>query len=154
MLLILVSLCGLISCVSRHKHLLVHLSCHSITKTKQVPFSPASPEATAFARIWAVDRGTGASQRPGSLPALRVVCRYSPVGFGRQHRVINKMATSGIPFFMEIFIIAAWEIWNLRNSKNFDHGSPTVHLWTWPFKDQVYLQLVRVREDQGASIIQ
>ena len=64
------------------------------------------------------------------------------------------MATSGIPFFMEIFIIAAWEIWNLRNSKIFDHGSPTVHVWTWPFKDQVYLQLVRVREDQGACIIQ
>src|SRR6185312_2032024 len=35
MLLILVSLCGLNSCVSQHKHLLVHLSCHSITKTKQ-----------------------------------------------------------------------------------------------------------------------
>src|SRR6185312_7807633 len=35
MSLILVSLCGLISCVSHHKHLLVHLSCHSITKTKQ-----------------------------------------------------------------------------------------------------------------------
>ena len=42
---------------------------------------PASPEASACARIWAVDRGTGASQRPGSLPALRVACRYSPVGF-------------------------------------------------------------------------
>ena len=39
MLLILVSLCGLISCVSQHKHLLVHLSCHSITKTKLGPFS-------------------------------------------------------------------------------------------------------------------
>jgi hypothetical protein len=32
-------LCGLISCVSQHKHLLVHLSCPSITKTKQGPFS-------------------------------------------------------------------------------------------------------------------
>ena len=31
-----------------------------------------------------VDRGTGTSQRPGSLPALRVACRYSPVGFDRQ----------------------------------------------------------------------
>jgi hypothetical protein len=39
MLLILVSLCGLISYVSQHKHLLVHLSCHSITKTKQGPFT-------------------------------------------------------------------------------------------------------------------
>ena len=39
MLLILMSLCGLISYVSQHKHLLVHLSCHSITKTKQGPFN-------------------------------------------------------------------------------------------------------------------
>ena len=39
MLLILVSLCGLITCVSQHKHLLVHLSCQSITKTKQGPFT-------------------------------------------------------------------------------------------------------------------
>src|SRR6185295_12708704 len=39
MLLILVSLCGLIFCVSQHKRLLVHLSCHSITKTKQGPFN-------------------------------------------------------------------------------------------------------------------
>ena len=39
MSLILVSLCGLISCVSHHKHLLVHLSCHSITKTKLGPFN-------------------------------------------------------------------------------------------------------------------
>ena len=39
MSLILVSLCGLISCVSQHKYLLVHLSCHSITKTKQGSFT-------------------------------------------------------------------------------------------------------------------
>ena len=38
-LLILVSLCGLITCVSQHKYLLVHLSCHSITKTKQGTFN-------------------------------------------------------------------------------------------------------------------
>ena len=25
----------------------------------------------------------------------------------------------GLPFFIEIFIIAAWEIWNLRNGKIF-----------------------------------
>ena len=38
------SLCGLISCVSQHKHLLVHLSCHSITKTKQGSFSSRKNE--------------------------------------------------------------------------------------------------------------
>ena len=50
---------------------------------------PASPEATVCARIWAVDRGTGASQRPGSLPAPRVTCHYSPVGFDRQQYVYH-----------------------------------------------------------------
>ena len=34
------SLCGLITCVSQHEHLLVHLSCYSIIKTKQGPFKP------------------------------------------------------------------------------------------------------------------
>ena len=34
-------------------------------------------------------------------------------------RVLNLMVTTGIPFFMEIFIFAAWELWKLRNSKIF-----------------------------------
>ena len=55
---------------------------------------PASPEVTACARIWAVDRGTGASQRPGSLPALRVA-RYSPVGFDRQRLQHPKKKIAG-----------------------------------------------------------
>ena len=49
------SLCGLISCVSQHKHLLVHLSCHSITKTKQGPFSLSPPRP---------QRGPRRRQRP------------------------------------------------------------------------------------------
>ena len=36
-------------------------------------------------------------------------------------RVLNMIAASGISFSMEIFVIAAWEIWNLRNSKIFDN---------------------------------
>ena len=52
MLLILVSLCGLISCVSQHKHLLVHLSCHSITKTKEGPFTwPFAPAETVVKKV-------------------------------------------------------------------------------------------------------
>ena len=35
----------------------------------------------------AVVRGSSACQRPGDLPALRVACRYSPVGFDRQQYV-------------------------------------------------------------------
>ena len=53
MLLILVSLCGLISCVSQHKHLLVHLSCHSITKTKQgLSISPFLVIDDNSTKIW------------------------------------------------------------------------------------------------------
>ena len=39
MLLILMSLCGLITCISQRKHLLFRLSCHSITKIKQESFT-------------------------------------------------------------------------------------------------------------------
>ena len=67
---------------------------------------------------------------------------------------LNLMVTTGIPFFMEIFIFAAWELWKLRNSKIFDQGRPTVSLWFRKFKSQVLLQLVRVREDQRPCIIQ
>ena len=34
-------------------------------------------------------RGSSACQRPGDLPALRVACRCSPVGFDRQHTLPN-----------------------------------------------------------------
>ena len=60
MLLILVSLCGLISYVSQHKHLLVHLSCHSITKTKQGPFKGVF--ASVFPKGW--DPATGYCMHP------------------------------------------------------------------------------------------
>ena len=55
---------------------------------------------------------------------------------------------------MEIFVSATWKIWNLRSSKIFDKGSRTIHLLVKKFKDQVYLQLVRVRQDKRLSIIQ
>ena len=37
-------------------------------------------------------RGSSACQRPGDLPALRVACRCSPVGFDRQHLTTLKWA--------------------------------------------------------------
>ena len=57
-------------------------------------------------------------------------------------------------FFMDFFIMAAWEIWNIRNSKIFDNGSPSLQLWVRRFKEQGFLQLVRVKEDLCLAFIQ
>jgi hypothetical protein len=35
-------------------------------------------------------------------------------------RVVAAASSNNVNFFMEIFIIATWEIWNLRNSIIFD----------------------------------
>jgi hypothetical protein len=55
---------------------------------------------------------------------------------------------------MEIFMIAAWELWNLRNSKIFDNGRATISLWMHNFKAQAHLQLLRVREIDKPAIVQ
>ena len=48
------------------------------------------------------------------------------------------------PFFMEIFIIAAWEIWRIRNRKIFDNRQPALQLWVLNFREQIILHLHRV----------
>jgi len=60
----------------------------------------------------------------------------------------------GIPFFMGIFIIAVWEIWNVRNSNIFEGNLVSMQLWTVRFKAQVLLQLHRVREDLRTPVVQ
>ena len=47
-------------------------------------------------------------------------------------------------FFMEIFIIAAWEIWRIRNGKIFENKQPTLRLWVLNFREQIILHLHRV----------
>jgi hypothetical protein len=49
---------------------------------------------------------------------------------------------------MDFFLIACWEIWNIRNSKIFDTEIPSIGLWVRKFKRQAHLQPVRVREDK------
>jgi hypothetical protein len=68
-------------------------------------------------------------------------------------RVLLELSRLRLPFCMEIFVFAAWEIWNLRNSKIFDDGVPTLRLWMKKVREQVYLQLVGVREDKRSTII-
>ena len=69
-------------------------------------------------------------------------------------RIFQTARSSHIPLFMEAFLIAAWEIWNLRNSKIFDNGGPTTRLWLHNFKQQAQLQLLRVREVDKVPFVQ
>ena len=69
-------------------------------------------------------------------------------------RILLTASNTGIPFFMEIFLVASWEIWNMRNSRIFYNGRPTFRLWLTNFKQQAYLQLLRVREIDRPPIVQ
>ena len=80
MLHILVSLCGLISCVSQHKHLLVYLSCHSITKTKQGPFTRPAPARSFSPAARRQPRGSARRCSPPSGPTCHRVALLAPRG--------------------------------------------------------------------------
>lgn len=56
-----------------------------------------------------------------------------------------------LEFFMEASLIAAWELWKLRNDKIFHRGTPTFAAWIANFKNQCNLQSVRFREDLRSS---
>ena len=57
-----------------------------------------------------------------------------------------------LSFFVNFFLIAAWEIWKLRNAVIFEGVHPTFHLWTVRFKDQVQLQLHRFKHDRASLV--
>jgi len=46
---------------------------------------------------------------------------------------------TGLPLFMEIFLIAAWELWKIRNRKIFDGIQATFNRWLRNFKDEAAL---------------
>jgi hypothetical protein len=58
------------------------------------------------------------------------------------------------PYFMEVFVIAAWEIWNLRNGIIFEGKNASINLWTVKFKDQIIQHLYRVRDDLKQIVLQ
>jgi hypothetical protein len=69
---------------------------------------------------------------------------------------IWEVADSGSaqPFALDFFIMAAWEIWNIRNLVISDNGVVSPQVWLRKFKSQGYLHLVRVRENARSSFIQ
>jgi hypothetical protein len=59
--------------------------------------------------------------------------------------------THSIPFFTEASLIAAWELWNVRNDKVFQGRDPSPSVWLSNFKHQCNLQSVRFKDDLRSS---
>jgi len=69
-------------------------------------------------------------------------------------KLINSRTINAHMLFMDIFLIASWEIWKLRNDKIFNQGIPTRTRWIFNIKKQVHLQLLRVKETLYPQIVQ
>ena len=59
-----------------------------------------------------------------------------------------------LPYFIEIFIIAVCELWNIRNGKIFEGHPASFQIWIMRFKAQILLQLHRVREEHRSTVLQ
>ena len=66
-------------------------------------------------------------------------------------RLMRANEVHALDFFVEASLIAAWELWKLRNDKIFQRRDPTPSLWLVNFKHQCNLQSVRLREDLRSS---
>lgn len=55
---------------------------------------------------------------------------------------------AGLPFFMEIFLLAAWELWKVQNRQVFDGVQATFDSWLFNFKTEARLQAHRFHEDK------
>jgi uncharacterized membrane protein len=59
---------------------------------------------------------------------------------GEVHRRIERTKLLiGLSFFMEIFLIVAWELWKIRNRYIFDGVNICFNRWLHNFKDEVAL---------------
>ena len=67
-------------------------------------------------------------------------------------RIMQARQASSYSFFMEIFLIAAWEIWKLRNAIIFYAARGSLNLWIVRFKEHVLLQSVRFSHDKEALV--
>jgi hypothetical protein len=66
-------------------------------------------------------------------------------------RLAMANSIQNLEFFTEATIIAAWELWKLRNDKIFQRRLPTTTIWLANFKNQCLLQSVRFRDDLRSS---
>jgi hypothetical protein len=60
-------------------------------------------------------------------------------GLSLNSRLAHARQQQNIPFFMEVVIITAWEIWKIRNDKIFRNGTIHIDSWFRNFKNQCLL---------------
>jgi len=63
------------------------------------------------------------------------------------YKIIHTGRQNGIPFFMENFLIAAWELWKIRNRQVFDGVHAAFSRWLRNFNDEAALQSHRLKDD-------
>jgi hypothetical protein len=66
-------------------------------------------------------------------------------------RLIQARSLHNIPCFTEVALIAAWELWKVRNDKIFQRHDPLPATWLSNFKSQCLLQSVRFKVDLRLS---
>jgi hypothetical protein len=66
-------------------------------------------------------------------------------------RLTQARANSNLPFFVDLVMIASWEIWKMGNGKIFHGKNPNFNTWLANFKNQCNLELLRFRGDLRSS---
>jgi hypothetical protein len=66
-------------------------------------------------------------------------------------RLVHGNLVHNLPFFAEAVLIAAWELWKMRNDKVFQRRQPSLNAWLTKFKNQCHLQSVRFKDDLRLS---
>lgn len=62
------------------------------------------------------------------------------------------MLSQARKIFMEIFFIAAWNLWKQRNGKVFQNQTPSRTEWKRQFKKYIGLRMFTVNEDIRDSV--
>jgi hypothetical protein len=57
------------------------------------------------------------------------------------------------PFFMEVFMIAAWCIWTKRNRLIFSNKPPGLSTWKLSSKEEVLRHMIRIKSSLHQCIV-
>ena len=62
------------------------------------------------------------------------------------HKLLLAKNNFPYPLFMEIFMVAAWCIWNERNALIFNGKAPSVASWKPSFKREIESHLCKIKQ--------